>query len=179
MHRDNGHLSLKLPRDSEHKHSSGGKGDFYFTEKKGVADTRANYVRPLDSSIRSYCLAVTIVFVLIGSVPLLSFLLPYLLAEADTIAVPEDHSINDLIVGGLFFVLASLSAVIVVLDCLSRCLLSRMSLCQLRSRVAKAEKSPRYIAKQSHLRGAKIGACFFSALAVLCGIGLVVRWIIL
>jgi hypothetical protein len=143
-----------------------------FAERQGNTENRANTVRPLDAATRSYCLAIAVVSGLFGIGPCLDFMMPSLFLGEE----PE-HPFG-VVLGAGALALASLSFALYLLDCVRRCVLSRMSRSQLRRRLAKAGRSARYVVKKPHLRGARIGAYFFGTLALAYFVALLIQWVI-
>lgn len=149
------------------------KGDMYFTVRQGSTETKANAVRPLDVTTRAYYLAIAVTFVSLGGGPWLPFVMPFLFSAEERVPTP-----GRFFYGIGFLAVGSLSLALYVLDCVSRCALSKMSTSQLRKRLAKSAKSAKYVAKARHLRGARIGAWFFGTLAVVSFGALLTRWVI-
>lgn len=144
----------------------------YFAVRQGSTVNKANAVRPLDVTIRAYCLATTVLCFSLGGPPWLPLVVPFLFRPEERV-----ETAGQFIWGVAFLAIGSLSAGICLLDCVSRCALSRMSTSQLRRRLAKAEKAAKYMAKPSYLRGVKIGAWFFGVLVIASCVALVARWV--
>lgn len=159
-------------QQAKRRHTHKAKGDMFFTVIQGSTETRANAVRPLDVTIRSYCLAITVFCFSLGGLPWLPFIMPFLFKPEEIVVAPYYF-----FWGVGFTTIGILSAVMYILDCVSRWALSRMSTSELRQRLARSEKSARYVAKASHLRGARIGAWFFGILAAASIVPLVTRWL--
>ena len=162
-------------QQTERRRSQRAKGDMYFTEKQGSTVTKANAVRPLDVTIRAYCLATTVVCLSLGGPPLLPFIMPFLFLPEERVLAAGDF--GWFVWEIAFLTIGSLSAGLYLLDCVHRWLLSRMSTSQLRRRLAKSEKSAKYVANASHLRGERIGAWFFGTLATAYFVAMVTRWL--
>ncbi len=162
-------------QQTERRRSKRAKGEMYFTEKQGNTLTRANAVRPLDVTIRAYWLATAVSFFSLGGLPCLPFIMPFLFLPEERI--PATNDLSWFVWSIVFLTLCILSAGIYLLDCIHRWVLSTISISQLRQRLAKSEKSARYVAKPSHLRGERIGAWFFGILSVVYLIVMVTRWL--
>lgn len=156
-----------------HQRSRRAKGGMYFTVRQGSTETKANAVRPLDITIRAYYLATTVTCVSLGGPPWIPLIMPFLFSAKERVATS-----GQFVFGVVFLAVGSLSFAMYLLDCVSRCALSGMSTSQLRKRLAKSEKSAKYVAKDRHLRGEKIGAWFFGTATAALFLALLTRWLV-
>ena len=159
--------SEQLPKPSRQA-----KEPMWFTQRQGSIETRAETVRPLDPTLRSYYLGMAVAFLSFGSPVLISLTMPFLLPVKEIAADP-----GSLVMPVALLIFGLMSLLMYLADCLRRCALAAMSTAEIRERLAKSEKSAKYVAKPKHLRGARIGSWFFGVLAAAYFVGLVVTWI--